>query len=203
MPIHVNVMVFILSGGIAVCLIAMFVLISKGEKKLNVRYLPPLEVRPLLDEKQIQLQEDLSAISEKLGLRVFVKVSLGELVEARETGLRRRWRDALLEYQVDFAICDPRTHKILMAVFPVEQDTPPDKQQEVVISALDQVNIPHLQLGNYNRGGLEKAMKERMGASLPEPPLAGRRKGKSAPPPSPIAEQPADETAPQPAAAEG
>jgi len=196
-------MVFILSAGIAICLIAMLVLASRGEKKLNVRQLPPLEIRPLLDEKQIQLQEDLSAISEKLGLRVFAKVSLGELLEARDLGMRRRWREALLEYQVDFAVCDPRTHKILMAVFPVEQDTPPDERQEVVIKALDQVDIPHLQLGNYNRGGLEKAMKERMGASLPEPPPTGRRKGKSAPPAPAISEQPADEAAPEPATAEG
>jgi len=192
--------VFILVSGIAGCLIAMLVLAARGEKKLNVRNLPPLDVCPLLDEKQRALQEDLNAICDKLGLRTHVKVGLGAFLEARDLGTRNRWREALTEYQVDFAVCDPRTHKILMAVFPIEPDAPPDNRQEIIVKALDQVEIPHLQLGNYNRGGLEKVLKEKLGDALPEPQI-GRKKGKSAPPPPNFSEPSAEE--PAPAAAEG
>ncbi|MCL2579121.1 MAG: hypothetical protein FWE32_03725 [Oscillospiraceae bacterium] len=210
MPIYVNVIIFLLVCGIVSCLIAMFVLISRGEKKLNVRRLPPIEACPLLGEKHIELQEDLSAISEKLGLQTYVKISVGDFVEARDLGIRQKWRDALAQYKIDFAICDPRTNKILLAVFPVEPDKPPEASQEIVIKALDQVEIPHLQLGNYNRGGLEKALKERLGSALPEPPP--KKKGKS--PPSqnageqpeaaqPVAQAAAPPPTPEAATAEG
>lgn len=166
MSIFVNIIVFILACGTISCLIAMFYLASQGEKKLNLKNLPSLEPRALLNKSESGLTGDLSIVCEKLGLRSFAKVGLGELLQAKDEDIRQRWREALMAYEVDFAICDPRTYKLLMVILPVEQGAPMKPRHDMVIRAMGKAEIPYLQLGNYNRAGLEKAIKERLEPNL-------------------------------------
>lgn len=171
-PVIVNILLFILACGALSCIIAMLYLGAQGEKKISLKVLPAMETRPLLSEKEAALRLDLEAATQKFGLVVFAKVGLGEFLQTREEINRGRYREALMPYEVDFAVCERQTGIMLLAIMPVEHGQVVDPRHEFIIKALGKVGVPYIQLGNYNRAGLEKAIKEHLGskieAALPE-----------------------------------
>ena len=168
MPLFVNIMLFILACGAAACVVAMIVLAVQGEKKLNLKKLPSLEARALLDKKESGLRDDLGVVAEKMGLRIFAKVSLGELLQTKDEDIRTKWREALMPFEVEFAVCDPRTNKLSLVILPVESGATLDPRHEFIIRALEKAEVPCMQLGNYNRTGLEKAIKEHLAQGATE-----------------------------------
>lgn len=189
----VNVVMYILIAGIIACIAGMFVIaLWQGEEKKMPEMIPAV----VLEKKDAEIDEDISIVAGKLGLRAHAKISLSAVVQTKSETIRRLWNQKLRADYIDYLLCDPRTQKPLLAIMTAETGFTLEQRHPLTMAALDSARIPHIQLGNYNLAGLEKVVKDKLaedGFEVEKPAKKGKRGSRL--PAADLSAEGADETA--------
>ena len=107
------------------------------------------------------MYNDLRTVCQKVNLQVTAKVSLNLVVQAQEEKRRYALRKRLSKETIPFLLLSHPGGKPVMAILNADYDS------DLGFQVMDAAKIPYLKLNNYNLPGLEKAIRDKLGAVLP------------------------------------
>ena len=149
---------FILVAGILGCIFAMIVVAVQDREDKPI---PLVESCALLGKKELVLYNDLRTVCQKVNLQVATKIPLNLAVQAQEEKRRYALRKRLSSETIPFLLLHLHSGKPVMAILTA------DYRSNLGIRVLDAAKIPYIKLNNYNLPGLEKAIRDKLGAVLP------------------------------------
>ena len=149
---------FILIAGILGCLFAMIVVAVRDS---DGKPIPLVEPLTFLGKKELAMYNDLRTVCQKVNLQVTAKVSLNLVVQAQEEKRRYALRKRLSKETIPFLLLSHPGGKPVMAILNADYDS------DLGFQVMDAAKIPYLKLNNYNLPGLEKAIRDKLGAVLP------------------------------------
>ena len=148
---------FILVAGILGCLFAILVIAVQDQSGKPMR---PLEILTFLEKKELMLYNDLQSVCKKVNLHVTAGVPINSIVQAVDKKHRFALKKRLSAEVIPFLLISADNGKPVMAVLNTNYSS------ELGFVAMDAAKIPYIKLNNYNLPGLEKAIREKLGASL-------------------------------------
>ena len=123
--------------------------------------IPPVEPLTFLGKKELAMYNDLRTVCQKVNLQVTARVSLNLVAQAQEEKRRYALRKKLSKETIPFLLLSQPGGKPVMAILNA------DYNSELGFQVMDAAKIPYLKLNNYNLPGLEKAIRDKLGAVLP------------------------------------